>query len=112
MKQDAIFWDVDTQRDFMDADGKLYVPDAEAIKGNLDRLTRYAHVRGIRIVATADDHVPGHRELSDMGSLRPRLSPQLFSAKPSSHFRRATTTTDFNISMPTTCAATPVKRTL
>jgi nicotinamidase/pyrazinamidase len=64
MKQDAIFWDVDTQRDFMDADGKLYVPDAEAIKGNLDRLTRYAHVRGIRIVATADDHVPGHRELS------------------------------------------------
>ncbi|HJU88747.1 MAG TPA: isochorismatase family protein [Gemmatimonadaceae bacterium] len=64
MKQDAIFWDVDTQRDFMDADGKLYVPDAESIKGNLERLTRYAHERGIRIVATADDHVAGHRELS------------------------------------------------
>ena len=60
----VIFWDVDTQHDFMDASGKLYVPDAESIKPNLKRLTDYAHERGIRIVATADDHEPGHRELS------------------------------------------------
>jgi nicotinamidase/pyrazinamidase len=60
-----IFWDVDTQRDFMDDSGKLYVPDAESIKPNLKRLTDYAHERGIRIVASADDHEPGHRELSD-----------------------------------------------
>lgn len=60
----VLFWDVDTQRDFMDASGKLYVPDAESIKPNLKRLTDYAHERGIRIVATADDHEPGHRELS------------------------------------------------
>jgi nicotinamidase/pyrazinamidase len=59
-----VFWDVDTQHDFMDASGKLYVPDAESIKPNLKRLTDYAHERGIRIVATADDHQPGHRELS------------------------------------------------
>ncbi len=64
MKHDAIFWDVDTQHDFMDADGKLYVPDAESIKLNLERLTRYARERGIRVVASADDHVAGHRELS------------------------------------------------
>jgi nicotinamidase/pyrazinamidase len=64
MKQDSIFWDVDTQHDFMDADGKLYVPDAESIKPNLRRLTEYARERGIRIVASADDHVAGHRELS------------------------------------------------
>lgn len=64
MKHDAIFWDVDTQHDFMDADGKLYVADAEQVKANLARLTRYAHERGIPIVASADDHVPGHRELS------------------------------------------------
>ena len=60
----VVFWDVDTQHDFMDASGKLYVPDAESIKPNLKRLTDYAHERGIRIVATADDHEPGHRELS------------------------------------------------
>lgn len=59
-----IFWDVDTQRDFMDAGGKLYVPDAESIKPNLKRLTDYAHERGIRIVASADDHEAGHPELS------------------------------------------------
>ena len=60
----VVFWDVDTQYDFMHADGKLYVPDSEAIIPNLKRLTDTAHARGIRIVASADDHVPGHRELS------------------------------------------------
>lgn len=61
----TIFWDVDTQADFMRASGKLYVPDSEAIIPVLGRLTDYAHARGIRIVASADDHLAGHRELSD-----------------------------------------------
>jgi nicotinamidase-related amidase len=60
----VVFWDVDTQHDFMHADGKLYVPDSEQIIPNLKRLTDYAHTKGIRIIASADDHVPGHRELS------------------------------------------------
>jgi len=61
----TIFWDVDTQADFMHRDGRLYVPEAESIIPNLQRLTDYAHAHGIRIIASADDHVPGHRELSD-----------------------------------------------
>ena len=60
----VVFWDVDTQYDFMHADGRLYVPGAEAIIPNLKRLTDYAHQHDIRIVASADDHVAGHRELS------------------------------------------------
>jgi nicotinamidase/pyrazinamidase len=60
-----IFWDVDTQCDFMHADGRLYVPQAEAVIGNLARLTAHAHERGIRIVASADDHAPDHEELSE-----------------------------------------------
>jgi len=60
----VVFWDVDTQHDFMHADGRLYVPDAEQIIPNLQRLTDYAHARRIPIVASADDHVRGHRELS------------------------------------------------
>jgi nicotinamidase/pyrazinamidase len=60
----VVFWDVDTQYDFMRADGKLYVPDAEQIIPNLKALTTYAHANGIRILASADDHVPGHRELA------------------------------------------------
>src|SRR3989442_10403714 len=30
----VIFWDVDTQYDFMKADGKLFVPDADHIIGD------------------------------------------------------------------------------
>jgi len=59
-----IFWDVDTQVDFMTPSGKLYVPGAEEIMPVLKRLTDFAHDRGIRIVASSDDHVPGHEELS------------------------------------------------
>src|ERR1044071_7703202 len=60
----TVFWDVDTQYDFMKADGKLYVPGSEEIIPLLDRLTRHAHEHGIRIIASADDHVEGHPELS------------------------------------------------
>ncbi|HET7563406.1 MAG TPA: isochorismatase family protein [Gemmatimonadaceae bacterium] len=64
MKRPIIFWDVDTQHDFMDPDGKLYVPGAQDIKPKLKRLTDYAHERDFHIVASSDDHVPGHKELS------------------------------------------------
>jgi nicotinamidase/pyrazinamidase len=60
----TVFWDVDTQYDFMKADGKLYVAGSEEIIPVLKQLTDYAHRKGIRIVASADDHVAGHRELS------------------------------------------------
>lgn len=60
----TVFWDVDTQADFMRESGKLYVPGSEEIIPLLGRLTRHAHESGIRIIASADDHVPGHRELS------------------------------------------------
>lgn len=60
-----IFWDVDTQYDFMQANGKLYVPGAREIIPILKALNEYAHIHGIRIVASADDHVPEHEEISD-----------------------------------------------
>lgn len=65
-----IFWDVDTQYDFMRSDGRLYVPASEEIIPNLAALTDFAHEQGIPIVASADDHVPGHRELSDAPDFR------------------------------------------
>lgn len=64
MRSDVIFWDVDTQVDFMQPDGKLYVPGSEEIIPVLERLTGHAHRHRIRIIASADDHVAGHRELS------------------------------------------------
>src|SRR5256885_16981460 len=70
----VIFWDVDTQYDFMKADGKLFVPDADHIIGNLKRLTDYAHAHGIRIVASADDHVGGVGDLRLENHLCPACS--------------------------------------
>ncbi len=71
----VIFWDVDTQYDFMKADGKLYVPDAEQIIPNLKKLTDYAHGHGIRIVASADDHVREHAEISDTPDWKTTFPP-------------------------------------
>jgi nicotinamidase/pyrazinamidase len=64
MITEHLFWDVDTQYDFMRQDGCLYVPDSESIIPTLRRLTDYAHAHGTPIVASADDHEAGHRELS------------------------------------------------
>src|SRR5437773_10051686 len=71
----VIFWDVDTQYDFMHADGQLYVPEAERIITNLQRLTNYAHGHGIRIVASPDDHVMGHPAFSDSPHWKSTLPP-------------------------------------
>ena len=78
----VIFWDVDTQYDFMHADGKLYVPDAERLIPNLKRLTDYAHAHGIRIVASADDHSPGDRELSEAPNWKDTFPPHCMRGTP------------------------------
>jgi len=61
----VVFWDVDTQHDFMDPGGKLYVPGAEALVPALGALTEFAHAHRIPIIASSDDHVLAHAEISD-----------------------------------------------
>ncbi len=78
----VIFWDVDTQYDFIHADGKLYVPDAEQIIPNLRLLTDYAHDHAIRIVASADDHVAGHPELSAAPDWKATFPPHCMRGTP------------------------------
>lgn len=56
MTMEIIFWDVDTQRDFMEQDGKLYVPGAKNLKENLEKLTQYARLSNIRILGSVDFH--------------------------------------------------------
>jgi nicotinamidase/pyrazinamidase len=58
MTHSLLFWDVDTQLDFMLPGGKLYVPGAEQIIANLARLTRYAQQRRIPVLSSADTHQP------------------------------------------------------
>ena len=60
-----LFWDVDTQVDFMRAGGSLFVPGADEIVDNLGRLTEGARRLGIPIVHTADDHELADEEISE-----------------------------------------------
>jgi nicotinamidase/pyrazinamidase len=60
-----ILWDVDTQVDFVRADGKLAVPGAEDALPEMARLVDWARAEGIPHVASADDHELTDDEISD-----------------------------------------------
>lgn len=60
----TIAWNVDTQYDFMRADGKLYVQDAEKIEENLEKLTKLFRNNDITIVNTGDWHNENTAEIS------------------------------------------------
>ncbi len=64
----AIFWNVDTQYDFMRDDveyhGKLVVPKAHLIEPKLAMLTGIAEKYGIKVINTADSHNPDSEEIS------------------------------------------------
>ena len=57
-----IFFDVDTQFDFMEPGGALYVPQAEIVKPNLERLLRAAGQHGITTISSRCAHEPGDAE--------------------------------------------------
>lgn len=61
---DVLFWNVDTQFDFVSPQGKLYVPGAELLKHNWAKLTQLAKSKSITVVNTADWHYANSAELS------------------------------------------------
>ncbi len=56
MKNKTVFVDIDTQFDFMNPKGSLYVRDAEEIIDNLRRLFNYAKEHKIKILSSIDAH--------------------------------------------------------
>jgi nicotinamidase/pyrazinamidase len=60
-----LLWDVDTQVDFIDEDGKLAVPNAESRVPAMARLVDWARREGIPHVASADDHELTDPEISE-----------------------------------------------
>ena len=56
MKNETVFVDIDTQFDFMNPNGALYVPDAENIIDNIKRLFDYAKEHKIKILSSTDAH--------------------------------------------------------
>jgi nicotinamidase/pyrazinamidase len=59
-----ILWDVDTQVDFMEPGGKLYVPGAKGLTAVMEQLVDGARAARLVHVASADDHELTDPEIS------------------------------------------------
>ena len=59
-----VFLDIDTQRDFLEPAGALYVAGSHEILANLEQLTQFARTQGIPILATACSHTAEDPELA------------------------------------------------
>jgi nicotinamidase/pyrazinamidase len=64
MRSDLVFWEVDTQADFMLPGGKLYVPGAEKLLPNLRRLTDAARRGQVFLVSHGCFHPEGDPEFA------------------------------------------------
>jgi nicotinamidase/pyrazinamidase len=70
-----VLWDVDTQVDFVRAEGKLAVPDAESALPAMARLVAAARTAGIPHVASVDDHELTDDEISEEPDYRETYPP-------------------------------------
>lgn len=80
----TIFWDVDTQFDFMHRDGKLYVPGAEEIIKKVSEVRRYALRTGHSLIASMDWHTVGDEEISIYPDFKQTFPPHCEAGKPGS----------------------------
>jgi len=79
----TVFFDVDTQRDFVFPAGALYVPGAERVVTAVARLNQHAFRHGIPVVSTMDAHAendpefqqwPAHCVQGAFGQRKPEAS--------------------------------------
>src|SRR5436305_15314910 len=77
---ETVFFDIDTQIDFMFPAGALYVPGAERLLPAIERLNQYAVQHGIPLVSDMDAHSeddpeskiwPPHCVVGTTGQLKP-----------------------------------------
>jgi len=64
LSRDVVFWEVDTQADFMLPGGKLYVPGAEKILSNIQKLTQAARDGRVFLVSHGCYHPQNDPEFS------------------------------------------------
>ncbi|HBG27947.1 MAG: hypothetical protein A2Y10_18260 [Planctomycetes bacterium GWF2_41_51] len=63
-KHKVIFWDVDTQYDFIQEEGRLYMPGAKTIIEKISMARNFALENGFSIIASTDWHNPSDQEIS------------------------------------------------
>ncbi len=77
-----IFWDVDTQYDFLKADGRLYVPGAEIIVETISGVRRFALEGGLSLIASVDWHTMDDPEVSEDPDYRTTFPPHCIAGTP------------------------------
>ena len=82
MKEGTIFWDVDTQYDFMQPEGKLYVPGAETIISKVSEVRRFALDGGYSMVADIDWHSHENEEISEKPDFKVTFPPHCMAGEP------------------------------
>lgn len=83
-KKNTIFWDVDTQFDFMNPKGRLYVPGAEKIIDNISRVRTFALAGGYSIIASTDWHNYEDEEISNNPDNMNTFNPHCIAGEPGS----------------------------
>jgi nicotinamidase/pyrazinamidase len=68
LSRNVVFWEVDTQADFMLPGGKLYVPGAERLLPNIRRLTDAARQRRVFLISHGCYHAQGDPEFQTFPS--------------------------------------------
>lgn len=61
----TVFFDIDTQNDFLFPGGALYGPGAEGIVETVVALNRFAARQGFPVISTTDAHTPDDPEFAD-----------------------------------------------
>lgn len=84
MERESLFWDVDTQFDFMRPEGKLYVPGAETIIDKVGEVRRFALANGYSIVADVDWHSLENAEISETPDFEQTFPPHCMAGQPGS----------------------------
>ena len=91
--EDTIFWNVDTQYDFMRPDGKLPVGEgkgAEDIEDALAQVTQTARANDIRVVNTADYHNQDSAEFSEEPDFQETFPPHCLAGSEGAEYVPAT----------------------
>lgn len=82
----SLFWNVDTQEDFIDPGGKLYVQGAGSIRPVLRQLTELAKKLGIRVINTCDYHSINALEISMNPDFQTKFPPHCMAGTVGAHF--------------------------
>ena len=78
----TIFWDVDTQHDFIMPDGRLYIKGAETILPRLQALTGFARDKGVPLLGSVDYHTEKDSEISETPDFRETFPPHCLVGSP------------------------------